>query len=359
MSKTLATLAALALAANSYATEWDLGALPSYQPEQKVTGTIRVGGARMSGLVVIWEKDFQKVQPGVQFTNELPSSDVAFGYLETGAADIAASGREPALEEILGFSEKFSYNATPIIVGTGAWKLPGGSSWSPVVFVSKENPLERLTMGQLDGIFGAERTGGYEENSCVYVARNARGPEGNIRTWGQLGLTGEWADKSIQTYGYAQTGMRHFFELKVFGGGDKWNPNYREYVETGTKMVADGSGLGSHDMLVALAHDKYGIGWSGLGHAASVEGLKPISLARDEQSPYVDTSEKNFQSHSYPLSRVVFMYLNRPPGAAVDPKVREFLRFILSREGQCILSHNGAHLPLPAEMVIEQRKRVD
>jgi len=228
-----------------------------------------------------------------------------------------------------------------------------------VVFVSKDNPIEKLTLKQLDGIFGAERTGGYEENSCVFTTRNARGPEGDIRTWGQLGLTGEWADKPIQTYGYAQTGMRHFFELKVFGGGDKWNPNYREYVETGTKMVAEGSNMGSHDMLMALSHDKYGIGWSGLGHAASVEGLKPIALAKDDGSPYFDTREENFQTHDYPLSRVVFMYVNRPPGAAMDPKLSEFLRFVLSREGQYTLAHNGYHLPLPPQMLLEQLKKLD
>ena len=161
MKKSILALA-LAFAAGARAGEWDLTSLPRYQAGQQVSGTIRMGGASMAGLIVKWEVAFQKFQPGVQFSNELPSSDVAQANMIMGTADIAASGREPALEEILGFTEKYSYAVTPIVVGSGAWATPGGSSWSPVVFVSQDNPLTQLTMKQLDGIFGAERTGGYE-----------------------------------------------------------------------------------------------------------------------------------------------------------------------------------------------------
>jgi phosphate transport system substrate-binding protein len=359
MAKALLLFAALAFAACAHAEDWDLTSLPHYQPRRQVSGTIRMGGAAMAGLVVAWEAGFKKYQPGVRFANELPSSDVALASMIVGSADLAPCGREPALEEILGFSEKYSYDVTPIMVATGAWDTPGGSSWSPVVFVSADNPLTRLTMKQLDGIFGAERTGGYEEGGITFMTRDARGPEENIRTWGQLGLTGEWKDQPIQTYGYAQTGMRHFFELRVFHGGDKWNPNYREYAETGTKMVPEGSGIGSHDMLVTLSHDKYGIGWSGLGHAKSVPGLRAIALAKDEGGPYFELTKRNFQTHDYPLSRNVFMYLNRPPGQAVDPKLKEFLSFVLSQEGQTLLTQTGAHLPLTEQILQAQRQKLD
>lgn len=359
--KLFSTLAVsiLTLASWTQAEEWDLKTLPHYQPRQQVSGTIRMGGARMAGLVVIWEKAFQKLQPGIQFANELPSSDVAMAYMIAGTADIAPSGREPALEEILGFTEKYLHDVTPIIVGSGAWKSPGGNSWSPVVFVSQDNPLTKLTMKQLDGIFGAERTGGYGENSALFDTRNARGPERDLRTWGQLGLTGEWKDKPIQTYGYAHTGMRHFFELRVFHGGDKWNPNYRQYVETGTKMLADGSGIGSQDMLMALAHDKFGIDWSGHGQAATVPGLKAIALSTEEGEPYFEPNERNLRTHAYPLSRNVFMYINRASGAPLDPKLKEFLLFILSAEGQDILAHNGLHLPLTEQTLQSQRKKLE
>jgi phosphate transport system substrate-binding protein len=363
--RTLLLLAALAAGAATTASarEWDLKSLPHYQPQQKVGGTIRMSGAAMSGLIVAWEEAFKKYHPDILFANDLPSSDVALAAMIVGSADIAPCGREPNLVEVLGFTEKYLHDVLPIVVGSGAWTaLKGqGSSWSPVIFVSKDNPLTKLTMKQLDGIFGAERTGGYEANSVRYVPGSARGPEGDIRTWGQLGLTGEWQDKPIQTYGYADTGMRHFFELRVFHGGDKFNPNYKEYVETGTKMVPESSGVGSRDMLVTLSHDKYGIGWSGLGQVNLIPGvnLKAVALAQADAGPYFEPTELNFQTHEYPLSRNVFMYINRPPGMPVEPKLKEFLWFVLSQEGQDILTHTGLHLPLTQQNLLAQRKKLE
>jgi phosphate transport system substrate-binding protein len=98
MLKSLLSLSALTLAVCAHATEWDLSAMPHYAPSQRVAGTIKVGGASMAGLVVIWEKAFQKYQPGVQFVNELPSSDMAMALLASGKVDIAPCGREFALE---------------------------------------------------------------------------------------------------------------------------------------------------------------------------------------------------------------------------------------------------------------------
>src|SRR5271165_3202802 len=222
--QSLVLLAALSMgfATSARSREWDLKSLPHYQPQQKVGGTIRMGGASMSGMVYAWEEAFKKYHPDILFANDLPSSDTAMAAMIAGSADISASGREPDLVEVLGFTEKYFHDVLPVVVGSGAYTTPKGQggSWSPVIFVSKDNPLTKLTMKQLDGIFGAERTGGYENNSASFVPRAARGPEGDIRTWGQLGLTGEWKDKPIQTYGYASTGMRHFFELTVFHGGD-------------------------------------------------------------------------------------------------------------------------------------------
>ena len=351
-------LLAASFAIPAAADDWNVSALPPYQPDRQVSGTIRLMGTDFAGLVKVWEDAFRRLQPGMSFTNDLQSSDIALAAMITGSADIAPAGREPSLDEILGFTEKYGYSVTPVVVGTGAWKSDRGNSWAPAIFVNRDNPLNQLTLQQLDGIFGAARTGGYGENSKVFDPQAARDREGNLRNWGQLGLAGEWKNRAIQTYGYADTGMRHFFELEVFDGGDKWNSNYREYVESGTKMVDPGTQVGSHEMLVALSHDKYGIAWSGLGQAASVPGIKVLSLAKSSGGPYFALNAQNCRSHDYPLCRVIFMYVNRAPDRPLAPPVRQFLLFILSREGQELLARHSVLLPLTRPTLVAQRKKL-
>lgn len=226
-----------------------------------------------------------------------------------------------------------------------------------MVFVNKDNPITKLTMKQLDGIFGEARTGGL--NGFVWEGGDReRTAKDDIRAWGQLGLKGEWKNKEIQTYGYAPTGMSFFFQLKVMHGNDKWNPNYREYAESGTKMVPQGSKLGSHDMLEDLAQDKYGIAWGGIGQAKGIEGIKPIALATDDNGPYIEPTFENVANRSYPLTRSLFIYLNHVPGQPLDPKLKEFLLYVLSRDGQEVVRKHGQYIPLTAEAAAEQRERL-
>lgn len=333
----------------------DLSSLPSYKPEQKVTGVIRNFGSDLAGMVKVWEEGFRKYHPGVQFDDKFPSSDGAVGGLISGVADIGTSGREPVLTEFLSFNETFKYDLDTIPVATGAFDIKG-KTWAVVIFVNKDNPLTKLTMKQLDGIFGAERTGGYR--GYKWYPELGRTAQDDIRSWGQLGLTGEWADKPVHTYGYANTGMSNFFQLTVFNGGEKWNPNYREYVESDTKMVTDESS-GSYHMLAELSKDKYGIAWSGIPHAKNFPQLRPLALAANEGGPYVLPSKESVQNRTYPLSRSIFMYIKHPPGQPIDPKVKEFLRYILSREGQQDVAKLNIYLPLTAEVVRTQLKKLE
>src|SRR5260221_2025060 len=197
--------------------QWNPESLAPYHPAQKVSGVIKSFGSDLAGLVKAWEAGFLKHYPGVRFEDNLPSSDAAIGRL-VGGADVAPIGREAETTELLSFYETFNHDPLGIVVGTGAFDVIG-RTWGEVIFVNKRNPLTRLTMKQLDGIFGSERTGGWD--GFVWSPAAARGAGENIRTWGQLGLEGEWASQPIQTYGYAPTGMTHFFQRKVFKGGDK------------------------------------------------------------------------------------------------------------------------------------------
>lgn len=355
-------LGTLALAVAAKAAEFDLSALPAYAPPaEKISGTIRNYGNAYAGLLKRWEAAFQKIHPAVSFADTLPTSDAAFPALITGVTDLAPNGSEPIITETLGFFEVHGYHATDITVASGTYDTEGRSP-GPVVFVHRDNPLTELTLEQLDGIFGAERTGGMR--GFKWTLDDARGPEKNLRTWGQLGVTGEWADKPIQTYGHAPSGTGRFFQLQVLKGADKWNPNYREFVETGSKMIADSDkaeqrGGIRHMLAHELALDRYGIGWTVMPQAQGIAGIKPIALAPRTGGRAAVPSPRSFQDRSYPLVRSIYIYLNRQPGTPVAPKLREFLRFILSREGQAIVADGSGFLPLPAFVVAEQRAKLD
>ncbi len=334
--------------------------LPAYEPQPVAPGVIKVYGSDMSGMVAEWEKGFSRLQPGVRFENRFPSSDGWSAGMEASGADIGASGREPMLTEYLSFNETFGYDPTEVAVATGAYDKKG-KTWALIIYVNKDNPLTQLTMSQLDGIFGSERTGGY--NGFKWMPQYGRGADENIRAWGGLGLSGKWASQPIHTYGYAFTGMTNFFELKVFHGGDKWNPNYREYVEYDTKMVSSGpvgeTGSIKYMLTHELAKDPYGIAWTGIPHAADVPQVKPIAIAAKAGGPYVFPTRETVQNRTYPLTRSVFFFLNRAPGQPVKPQVREFMRYVLSRQGQADVARLGVYLPLPAAFAQEQRRKVE
>ena len=326
--------------------------LPDYVPQQTVSGVIRNNGSDLGGLMARWEKGFAKYQPGIVFHDDLRSGDAAIGALEAGASDLAPNGREPVLTEYLSFAEVFQNDGPlQVTVATGSYDVLG-RTWAEVIFVNKDNPISHLTMKQLDGIFGAERTGGYRGYKWSSAA--ARSAKDNLRTWGQLGLRGEWADKPIQTYGYAPTGMSNFFELTVFHGGTKWNPNCRQYAETSAKQATSHAGT-TDQMLDDLSQDKYGIAWAGVAHARNKPGVKTIALAWTSAGPYIACTRESVQSRNYPLTRSVFIQMNRPPGMPIDPKLREFLRYILSRQGQQEVLRQGEYLPLTAAELKKQR----
>lgn len=341
--------------AATVAAEFNLDDLPHYRPEKMVSGTIRNFGFSLHGLLQLWERDFSKFQPNIHFADKFPSSDAGIAGLVCDVADLGVQAREPTLIEHLMFYEAKGFALSSVTVASGGYDIEGMAD-GIVIFVNKANPLSKLTLRQLDGIFGAERTGtlvGFH-----WTLQNARGPADDIRTWGQLGLTGKWAKQAINTYGYAPTGMSNYFQLRVLGGSDKWNPNYREYVESGTKMIAaDDTTMrgGLHYMLAnELARDRYGIAWGVMPQARGIAGLKTIALSLGDSGPYVAPSKKSFQDRSYPLSRNIYLYFSRAPGKPIDPKIREFMRFVLSREGQQAVNRSGLYLPLPAAVLGEQ-----
>jgi len=335
--------------------------LPAYKPEREVNGVIRNFGFGLGGVLQQWEDGFHKLQPGVGFDDRLPTSDAAIPALVTGVSDLGPDGGEATLTENLSFFEVYGYMPTAITVASGAYDVEGKSN-GPVIFVARDNPIKSLTMQQLDGIFGAERTAGLR--GFQWSPEEGRGAQGDIRTWGQLGLGGEWADKPIQTYGHGPSGTARFFQWKVLHNGDKWNENYREYVETGSKQIADEDkarqSLGAQHMLrEELASNPYGIAWSVMPQAKGIAGLRVVPIAPRPGAPAVMPGKASFEDRSYPLVRSIYIFLNRKPGTPLDPKLREFLRYVLSRDGQDIVRRNGSYLPLPPDLAREEARKLD
>ena len=351
--------ALLALTANSAGAQQSL---PEYRPAGKVMGPIRSIGGTLGGQYKIWEEGFHKYHPDIRFVDTLISSEASIGGLYSGASDLGPSGREAELMDLLPFTETFGYEPLQIMVASGAFD-PGikGGSGSLAILVNRDNPTTKLTLKQLDGIFGAERSGGL--NGVVFSPEYARSAKEDLRTWGDLGLTRDWSNKTINTYGYAFTGMKWFFQMKVLHGGDKWNPTYREYVETESAMVdrqhPQGRSLTIQQMLADLSKDKYGIAYCPLHYTKDFPQVKPVAVALDEHGPYVEPTRASYQDRTYPLTRGIYIYLNRVPGQPVDPRMKEFLRYILSREGQQEIATYNRYLPLPAEVVREQLKKLE
>ena len=342
-----------------YTKKFDLSDLPHYKPEQKVSGTIRMWGSNYftdSPLADYWVQEFQKYQPDVKFALQLKTTLHAIPGLIFGMSDIGPMGRQITWDELLSYQRERNHLPIGIVAVTGSYDVSG---WNPPigVYLHKDNPLSKLSLQQLDGIFGAQRSGAWRE--LVWDKSLARGPEKNIRTWGQLGLTGEWANKPIHVYGYnLQFHFPQEIESRAFGGvSGKWNENLIEYDNL---AQPDGSfKLAGQLMLEDLAKDPYGIVYCAGGNAWLTPQVKPIALSVKTGDPAYELTLENVRERKYPMYADVFFYIDRDPKKPVDPKVKEFLRYILSSEGQTQVMRDGKYLPLTAETVRAQLKLLE
>jgi len=187
----------------AYTHRFDLSDLPEYHPSEPMRGTIRQWGSNYladSPLQGYFEDAFGQHHPDVKFENNLSSTFIGMAGLYTGQADLAAMGRRASWEELQAYQRVRGAAPVEIVMATGSYDVSGWT-YALVPFVHKDNPIARLTLEQLDGIFGAERNGGWDGNH--WDPASARGADKNIRTWGQLGLSGEWADQPIRVHAYS------------------------------------------------------------------------------------------------------------------------------------------------------------
>jgi len=229
--------------------------------------------------------------------------------------------RKMKKEEIDKFEAKYGYPPTGVRTA-----LDGIA-----VYVNKDNPINELTLEQVDAIFSKTRKLGYKEE---------------IMTWGQLGLTGEWANKPISIYGRnSASGTYGYFKEVALGKGD-----YRDTVKEQP---------GSASVVQGVSEDKFGIGYSGIGYTTS--NVKPVKLAKKAGQPFYSERYENVLAGKYPLSRYLYVYVAVDPFKSgegkISPLTREFLKYALSKEGQENVVKDG-YFPLPANVVGEELRKI-
>lgn len=285
--------------------------IPHYEKVSGISGNLSsIGSDTMNNLLTLWLEGFKKYYPNVNIQVEGKGSSTAPPALISGTAQLGPMSRDMKQEEIDAFEKKFGYKPAELRVSIDAL----------AVYVNKDNPLNGLTMPQVDAIFSKTRRGGYKSE---------------ISKWGDVGLTGDWANRGISLYGRnSASGTYGYFKEHALYKGD-----FKDQVKEQP---------GSASVVQGVTEDRYGIGYSGIGYRTS--GVRPLPLAKSETDEFHAADYENCLDGKYPLSRFLNIYINRAPNKPVDPLLKEFLKFVLSFEGQEVVVKDG-YLPLTPDLV--------
>jgi len=297
-------------AASAQAVKVD-GKIPEYQRASGVSGNLNsIGSDTLNNLMTLWAEGFRRAYPNVKIQIEGKGSSTAPPALIESTAQIGPMSRGMKSSELDAFEERFGYKPTRIRVAVDAL----------AVYVNKDNPLEQLSLPEVDAIFSETRRCGHSSD---------------VATWGGAGLGGDWAHRPISIYGRnSASGTYGYFKKVALCKGD-----YRDQVKEQP---------GSASVVQGVTEDLYGIGYSGIGYKTS--GVKTLALAKKEGDAHYGTDPDTVLSGKYPLSRYLYLYVNKVPNKPLDPLVGEFIRFVLSRSGQRIVVKDG-YLPISYELV--------
>ncbi len=306
-------------------------ALPPYQPKARVTGSFK--GAASDVLVVLANKLFEKFsqyQPGVSLSIAPPyAGSLGAKELVKGDLDFVFVSRELKPDDIADFQKKYGYDPLSVPIHGGSYRHFGALD-AVGFFVHKDNPIEKLTFEQLD---------------AIYSSTHHRGGKA-IRTWGDLGLTGEWADKTIHAWGIKPwNGFEEFVRQRVLSVPGK-RGEWRDDRDMGYEKVV-------FPMAKHAAEDKYAIGYSGVAYIDAP--VKMIAVSEGPGKAFTTPTYEYVAAATYPLSRLVFFNTNKAPGKPLPPAIEEFLRFVLSREGQQVVLDHARYIPLRASQAETSR----
>ena len=288
--------------------------LPAYEKVSGISGNLNsIGSDTLNNLMTLWAEGFKKVYPNVNVQIEGKGSSTAPPALIEATAQLGPMSRAMKSKETDAFEKKFGYKPTPVRTSLD----------SLAVFVNKDNPVAGLNIEQVDAVFSKNR-------KCGAVT--------DVTTWGDAGLTGTWATAPISLYGRnSASGTYGFFKKKALCKGD-----YKDTVKEQP---------GSASVVQGVSEDPNGAGYSGIGYTTS--GVRAVALA-ESGTDYVEPNYDNVASGKYPLARFLYIYVNKAPNSALDPLTSEFLKFVLSKEGQEIVVKDG-YYPLSAGLVNEDR----
>ena len=315
MKKTATLAAAVLLAGTAAAQTIQVDpAIKPYKPVSGVSGSVSsIGSDSLNNLMTLWAEKFNKMYPNVKIQIEGKGSSTAPPALISATAQLGPMSRAMKGSEIDEFEKKFGYKPTQVRVAVDAL----------AVFVNKDNPIACLTMPQVDAAFSKSRRAGYKEN---------------VKTWGQLGLTGDWANRPVSLFGRnSASGTYGFFKEHTLKNGD-----YKDEVKEQP---------GSASVVQGVTVDRFAMGYSGIGYATA--GVRALPLAAKQGDKCHPATPEEAYSGNYPLARFLYVYVNKAPGKPLDPIVGEFLKLVLSKDGQEVVVKDG-YFPLPGKIEQEE-----
>ncbi|MDN4503793.1 phosphate ABC transporter substrate-binding protein [Alteromonadaceae bacterium BrNp21-10] len=294
-------------AANSFAVDADV---PEYEKVSGISGSLSsVGSDTLANMMTFWAEEFKRTYPNVNFQIQAAGSSTAPPALTEGTTNFGPMSRKMKSKEIESFEKHFGYKPTAVRVAIDAL----------AVFAHKDNPIEGLTIAQVDAIF----------SSTLKCGGNTP-----VERWSDIGLTGDWANKDVQLFGRnSVSGTYGYFKQKALCKGDFKNSVNEQ--------------PGSASVVQSVSASLNAIGYSGIGYMTS--GVKAVPLAK-KGTDYIDANMENAVTGKYPLSRFLYVYVNKHPNNALAPKDAQFLKMILSQTGQHVVEKDG-YIPLPAKVV--------
>ena len=310
-------------------------ALPAFTPRQghELSGNLKGAASDvLAALTKQWVVAFQKHYPNVVIDVPAPYAG-SLGAIELikGDIDFVAVSRELKPTDVAGFRKKFGYDPCSLPISGGTWRHFGFLD-AVGFFVHQDNPLHQLTYAQLDALLSSTRHRGGDA----------------ITTWGQLGLTGDWANRPIHVWAVKPwNGFEEFVRQRVMstlGNRGEWRPDLN-FVETVFPISPH------------VAEDRYAIGYAGLAYVGA--GVRLLAVTPDSSAPAVAPDYEAVADATYPLSRLIFLNLNKAPDKPLNPVLEEFTRFILSREGQQVILDQAIFLPLRASQAAQSRSQLE